>query len=287
MTSRSKPKGSALTAFILTHGRPDNVRTWESLRKHGWTGPVYLVVDNEDPRLSEYQATYPDVIVFDKQAIAQTIPLADNTPGASGSVVFARNACFQIAQELGVRDFIQLDDDYFWFGHRFTRDGTFREFAVRSLDAVFAAMLAFYRSAPFLTFAMAQGGDMFAGPLSVIRMRRKAMNSFVCSTDRPFTFPGRLNEDVTAYVLLGRQGELFGTINMVNLHQTRTQEAEGGMTETYREGGTYVKSFYTVMHAPSCVRVQAMRSAHPRLHHRIAWNNAVPKIVSEDWRKIR
>jgi hypothetical protein len=278
---------SDFAAFILTHGRPDNVRTWGSLQRHGYTGPVYLVVDNEDPCLDAYQARFPDVIVFDKAHAAQQTPLADNFPGRSGAIVFARNACFQIARTLGLEYFIQLDDDYFYFGHRFTRDGAFREFKIKNLDAVFAAMLRFYQATPFLTFAMAQGGDMFAGKATRIRMKRKAMNSLICSVDRPFTFLGRINEDVSTYIALGSQGHLFGQVNAISLHQAQTQSQEGGMTDLYRKHGTYTKSFYAVMHAPSCVRVQMMRTANPRLHHQVRWNNAVPKIVSESLRKPR
>ncbi len=32
-----------------------------------------------------------------------------------------------------------------------------------------------------------------------------------------------------------------------------TQQTTGGMTEAYQENGTYVKSFYSVMHMPSAV----------------------------------
>ena len=35
-------------AFILTHGRPDNVVTYKTLRACGYTGDVFFIVDNED-----------------------------------------------------------------------------------------------------------------------------------------------------------------------------------------------------------------------------------------------
>ena len=40
--------------FILSHGRPDNVITYKTLRTSGYTGPVYIVVDNEDDSLAKY-----------------------------------------------------------------------------------------------------------------------------------------------------------------------------------------------------------------------------------------
>ena len=35
-------------AFILTHGRPYKVHTYQTLRKAGYTGKIYIVIDNED-----------------------------------------------------------------------------------------------------------------------------------------------------------------------------------------------------------------------------------------------
>lgn len=274
-------------AFILTHGRPDNVITLKTLRHHGYTGPIYLVVDNEDLTLDDYRARYENVVVFDKAAVAAKTQCADNQPGHSGVVIFARNACFDIARSLGITYFIQLDDDYYDFSHRFDRHDAWKSRVVRNLDAVFEAMLRFYKETPFLTLAMVQGGDMFAGYAKSIQMFRKAMNSFICSTDRPFAFTGRVNEDVNTYVSLGTQGFLFGSINRVCIGQEDTQRSDGGMADFYREQGTYAKSFYPVLYSPSSVRVQAMQADHPRIHHRINWNATVPKIIHESCRKPR
>lgn len=116
------------------------------------------------------------------------------------------------------------------------------------------------------------------------------MNFFICSVDRPFLFEGRLNEDVNTYVRLGHTGRLFLTINQVQLNQNQTQAVAGGMTEAYLDAGTYVKSFYTVMYAPSCVQVGVMgdpRSGNYRMHHAINWGRAVPCILREKHRKPR
>ena len=117
--------------------------------------------------------------------------------------------------------------------------------------------------------------------------RRKAMNSFVCDVDKPIRFKGRMNEDVTTYVSQGNKGDLFLTYMELQLTQGNTQQGSGGMTELYKDSGTYMKSFYTVMAAPSCVTVKPFRSTqgtarrNPRLHHKIDWNKAVPKILRE------
>ncbi|HDQ7021628.1 TPA: hypothetical protein QBH20_004630, partial [Escherichia coli] len=103
--------------------------------------------------------------------------------------------------------------------------------------------------------------------------------------DRPFSFMGRINEDVNTYTNLGRCGELFMTIGAVQLGQKQTQKNSGGMTELYLDSGTYVKSFYSVMYAPSCVKISLMGASHKRIHHQVTWNNAAVKILHEKYRK--
>lgn len=275
--------------FILTHGRPDRVRTYRTLRRQGYTGPIYLVVDNEDKTLDQYKATYGDqVIVFDKLAAAQCVDAGDNFDDRR-TVLYARNECFRIARELGLTYFLELDDDYSTLVHKFTPDLVYRERASKNLDGLFAAVLDFFKSIPATTIALGQNGDFIGGGKgsagSKLWLKRKAMNSFFCSVDRPFSFLGRFNDDVNTYVVLGNRGDLFLTVFNASVIQEDTQKSPGGLTELYLDYGTYVKSFYTVMYAPSCVKVAEIGVLHRRIHHKINWPTAVPCILSEQYRK--
>lgn len=280
-------------AFILTHGRPDNVRTVGALKRYGYTGPVYFVVDDEDKTLPEYQARFgaDRVLVFSKEEIAKTFDKAGEF-GNRKAIVYARNASFELARQIGVRYFWQLDDDYGSFHYRGDEKGCRAEpeQPIGRLDDVLCLMLDYFKAIPALTIAMGQGGDYQGGSQSTtiktIATKRKAMNTFLCDTERPFKFLGRINEDVNTYVALGRQGQLFLTLLEVSVTQTTTQASSGGMTELYLDAGTFVKSFYTIMFAPSCVKITMMGNVHPRLHHQVRWRNAVPKIIREKFRKL-
>jgi hypothetical protein len=155
-------------------------------------------------------------------------------------------------------------------------------------------MLEYYKAIPALSIAMAQTGDFAGGAQCVgkaahiwTRPSRKCMNSFICSTERPFQFFGRINEDVNTYVCTGGRGGLFLTTGAVALQQHQTQTNAGGMTDLYLDHGTYVKSFYSVIYSPSAAKIAVLRSTHPRIHHLIRWRNAVPRILSEAHRKAR
>jgi hypothetical protein len=111
------------------------------------------------------------------------------------------------------------------------------------------------------------------------------MNSFFSRVADCPKFVGRFNEDVNAYVYYGSQGRLFLTTLQFGLVQVPTQQAEGGVGDAYKQIGTYVKSFYTILFAPSSVRISVIGNRYDRIHHHVMWNNTVPKIMSETWRK--
>jgi hypothetical protein len=275
-------------AFILTHGRPDRVLTYKTLRSSGYTGPVVLLIDNEDHTVAQYRERYGDQVrVFDKRAISDQMDEGDNSENRK-TIVYARNACWEIARELGYSAFVQLDDDYTEFRHKINHQNQYIEgfrgasvCPIKSLDAVWAAMVEFLRTTPVSTIAMAQGGDFIGGAdgQGWIRPKRKAMNSFVCLTDRPFQFLGRVNEDVNTYTHQGSRGTIFLSLMWLSLQQVQTQAGSGGMTDIYLNSGTYVKSFYSVLYQPSSVSVSVMMSRYPRLHHRVDWRHTVPKIL--------
>ena len=279
---------NSFVALILTHGRPDNVITYSALRKHGYTGPIIIVVDNEDATLEEYKKKFPDVYVFDKKAVAAQIDEGDNFQDRR-AIIYARNVAFQIARECGYRYFIELDDDYQEFSYTYTREGGLKQRGIRSLDKVFDTLIDFKNNVGALTVAMAQRGDFMGGKENNIVqgeiLKRKAMNSFICDTEQPFRFFGKINEYVNTYVVLGSRGALFLQVPHVALNQVSTQQSAGGMTDIYLDSGTYVKSFYTVMYAPACTCIRMMGTKHRRLHHSINWNAAVPKIISEQFKK--
>lgn len=281
-----------LTVFILTHGRPDNVKTIAALKKAGYTGKIYFIIDNEDKSADRYILNFgkDSIKIFDKKFYADQVDEADNFDNRK-VITHARNACFDIARSLGITYFIMLDDDYTAFHFRFiNKDKTKLAFKnVDNLDLVFEQFLSFYKSTNFLTIAFAQGGDFIGGkdnPYAIkLPLMRKCMNSFICSTERPFQFLGAMNEDVNTYVTLGSRGDLFGTIPMVNLVQTATQSNKSGATDWMKLNGTYLKSFYTVMMHPSSVKVSMMHSNHIRIHHSIKWLNTTPLIINQKHKK--
>lgn len=263
--------------------------TVNSLLNSNYTGKYYIVLGDDDPTIDEYIDKYgkDNIIVFNKEEQAKLTDTCDNF-NKRKVILYARNFCFDIAKELGYKYFLQLDDDYTGFEYRYEEDDKFKVLPVKEFDELVDIMIDFLDESKAYTIAFGQGGDFIGGKdssLAKAKIKRKAMNSFFCTTDRPFKFIGSINEDVNTYCTLGSQGKLFMTIRDISLRQKNTQTTKGGMTDEYLDNGTYIKSFYSVMTNPSFVKIFGMDTVNTRIHHRIDWNNAVPKILSSKYKK--
>jgi hypothetical protein len=280
-----------IAVFILSHGRPDNVITYETLKKSGYTGKIYIIVDDEDKTIGEYKKRYKDeVIVFSKKDYENKFDIMDNFDG-NKVIVYARNACYDIARTLDLDYFFEYEDDYTNFSYRFIDGDSLRGKTIKNLDEILNTMVDCLDETKANTIAFAQGGDFIGGAESFKNntFKRKAMNSFVFKVNKDkkndILFIGRMNDDVNTYLTQGKIGKLFFQISNINLVQLTTQSNSGGNTEAYKTFGTYVKSFYSVIAAPDCCKISLMGRIDKRIHHNIKWNNAVPKIIDQKFKK--
>ena len=274
--------------FIMVYGRPENNLTYETLKRCGYSGDIYIVGDNTDKTINRYRDIYGDkLLVFDKQEVSKKYDSGDNS-GDLRSTMYAANTIFDLAEEIGVKYFYIMCDDYYEFDYMF-KDNIKGMKLAKNINKVFDLVLEFYKTTSALSIAFAQTGDFIGGidngKGSYRFSERKAMNSFLCSTDRRFNFLGRMNEDVTTYVNLGTKGELFLTIPVFAINQKDTQQVKKGLTEMYIDNGTYVKSFFSVMYNPSCVKASMMNANHKRIHHSVNWKATTPMIISEKFKK--
>lgn len=280
--------------FILSHGRADNVITYNTLRRQNYTGKIYIIVDDEDETIKEYKKLYKDeVIVFNKQKAIDMTDSAD-VLNKRNSVVYARNYAYKIAEQLGLDCFLELDDDYSIFTNVFDNDRNYitKDVAIKNLDNYFISMIRFLNHSNADCVAMSQGGDYIGGAGSKVaklhtqgKLSRKAMNAFFLKTNKPLVFSGRINEDVNMYINEGSIGKLIFTYPRMRLEQMQTQKNSGGLTDIYLDVGTYVKSFYSILYQPSCVRLMMMGAKNRRIHHKVIWKHAVPLIISQQYKK--
>ena len=286
--------------LILTHGRAREMKTLHALERAGYTGRWYLVIDDEDNQADEYRALYGDhVVQFCKRDTALWTDAGDNHDNRK-AILWARNESFRIAKDLGLTYFMMNDDDFCSYNYWMTNatHDIKHTSPLHTLDDCIEMAIGFLDATKALSVAFAQGGDYIGGANSTPANKltlRKCMNTFICRSDRPFQFYGRMNEDVTTYVRNAMLGKLMFTITPFFVIPPATQSISGGMSEEYKKAGTYTKTFYSVMYAPSAVKISVVGGgngggigknvAYYRVHHHIDWKYCCAKIINEKYKK--
>lgn len=274
--------------FILSHGRANKVDTVKTLKNAGYTGRWYFLLDDEDIQIEDYKRLYGEehIVIFSKKEAIKYFDIMDNFDG-NKVITFARNALNKIAADMGIDYFWELEDDYLRFDYRIEIGNHLPIIHVKELDCVIEAFLDFLDTTNIKTIAFAQTGEMLGGINGAVwkdQVRRKAMNTFFFKTSNPLNFLGRFNDDVNAYITFGKLGDVIMQTALVSMTQRVTQQNSGGIAESYKSFGTYVKSFYSVMLRPDCVKIDVMGKSDRRIHHNISWEYCVPKIISDKFK---
>jgi hypothetical protein len=120
--------------FILTHGRPYNQLTVKSLYEVGYKGEWYLVLDDQDETYDEYVKAWgaDRVIKFHKDYFINLTDTGLATP-VPKFAVFARNAIEYIAQRMGYKTFMMLDDDITRFRVRLPEGDSLKSYRINGL----------------------------------------------------------------------------------------------------------------------------------------------------------
>lgn len=274
--------------FILSHGRADNVLTVKMLEESHYTGEWFIVIDDEDDDADKYFKKYGDhVIQFCKKEIADQTDTCDLDDDRRVGV-FARNFIIDEAKRRGYKYHLQLDDDFNRIDFRYVKNNRLVAKKCLVLDDLFAAMVDFLKTTDtvWLSFGLS---NYYLGGINGTNYKkgliRKTMGSFFMNTEKAPKFFCRMNDDITTNIVNTFRGKLMFSLLPIQVLTPPTQHAAGGMTEIYQENGTYRKSFYSVMNAPSFVIISKQGVKDMRVHHEIKWNACTPQILNERWKK--
>ena len=56
-------KNDDLVVFILTYGRSKKVYTYDTIKRQGYTGKIYLVCSDDDKEVEDYKKNFPNEVV--------------------------------------------------------------------------------------------------------------------------------------------------------------------------------------------------------------------------------
>lgn len=268
--------------FIISNGRPDKQKTYECLKRNKCTFPIYIVCDDLDSRLMEYQEKYGDkVIVFDKKEVAKTVDTITNSKNLQ-SLLFARKKCRDIAKQLGYKYYLILDDDLEDFGIRYEEKGKLKYKRINDLDFMFNITLDLLEkekiygiSYPNLHFYM--------GGLKNEKYQAGLYPGFYCAmflkTEYEIDFKGIINEDLNATIEHNEKGQPLFLLMGFCCSTCQRGTNKGGMQETYLDSGEYMKAFYSLIPNPS--RIVIKKDFKEK---RLRFGD-FPKILSSRWKK--
>lgn len=270
--------------LIITHGRPDNQLTLSCLQKLGYNGKLYLVVDDEDKTMDKYIEKYgADMVkVFHK---VPWFDIGDNFYEQKNSSVFARNECFKIARDLGLKYFLELDDDFTRMAIRYNDGGALKEHKPKDIGKLFDIFIEYLELEPITCLGFSTEVSMIGGVDGEFAkgITRRVRNTFFCKVDKPFEFKGRF-EDISTPAWYNSIGHIFMSITAVMISTLDKEKNHGGMAEMKNQNISYFERFYGVMWMPSAIKIRRM-DGEGNHKENVSWNNVVPKIISERWKK--
>ena len=286
--------------FIISYKRYDILKThtFKLLKTLKCKYPIYIILSDDDPTIRTYERIYgkENIIIFNKDEAhkLQQTDLGDTYHSMKSCGSFARNYVFEAAKLKGCRYFLSLDDDFDHLCIRGVMGDALHNYRVSHVDDNFFEELCekfikVLNSQPYLyCIGLSQLGDYIGGLKSGIYKfgyKFKAMGSFFCDTQKEYRYPGRFNDDVCGYITNNIKGRISLILHGFTLSTALTQNVKGGMTEIYRQNGTYLKSLYSSIMLPSVAKLKPMGESIFRMHHLIKYRNDVPKILNEKFSK--
>lgn len=271
--------------MICSHGRAKTLTTFDALRECGYTGKIFIIIDDEDNQIDEYRDRFENVHIFCKQKYYEA---ADGViEGKQKCILYARNACYDIAAENDLTFFCEIDDDISAFYFRYIAEEKAKQTKIKSLDEVFEELLHFYEHKKTSVLGFMTQGDYIGGISSKAfrqGISRTVSNVFIMKTDRRIDFIASMNEDTCSALVYGQRGELFMSVNgiMQSSEEIGNNTLGNGMTEFYEKLGSFSRTFIAVICRPDCVKAEAAKG---KFRIRVNWNNSVPMIINERWKK--
>lgn len=273
--------------FILSHKRADRVETYSTLRNSGYTGEIYIVIDDEDPQQSLYQERFENILVFNKSKWIESTDTVTNDKKKS-SPVYARNYIEHTAKEMGYDAYIVMDDDIINLRFRYVENYVAKSQALKSsLDEVLEAYINYLLTANIATLSFATVMVYAGGVHSEADMVRLANHRYTCQIHmRNLAFPvdwiSLANNDSISANNTAKLGYLWWALPFIVYDSPKMNTLPGGMKEVYDGVSEFRRAFMSTVVSPSVCRVGCSKD---RLAIKRDLKAAYPVIIGGRWKK--
>ncbi len=280
-----------IDVFIPSYHRADNLKTVKFLEKIDYDMKhVYVFIDDEADDIERYKAVAKQygfrLVVFDMTEARKRFDYVHRASVSRRSAGQARNMFQDYAKKKGIERYVVMDDDTKEF--QFRVKGVYVHTASgETVKRTFEMIAEMMRRQRIGLFGVSQTGD-FYGSLYLSMMRRKVMN--VTFYDTRFIYRGERgvqDDDTSQFAGVLNEGLFTGSLaDGINLQQTVSATAKGGLTDLYNECKLYNKAMVTPIQYPSAIRAERQVMNGGRIHHRIDYRYLAPKMMKGERNNI-
>ena len=280
-----------IDVFIPSYHRADNLKTVKFLEKIDYDMKhVYVFIDDEADDRERYKAVAKQygfrLVVFDMTEARKRFDYVHRASISRRSAGQARNMFQDYAKKKGIERYVVMDDDTKEFQCRVK--GVYVHTASGdTVKRTFEMIAEMMRRQRIGLFGVSQTGD-FYGSLYLSMMRRKVMN--VTFYDTRFIYRGERgvqDDDTSQFAGVLNEGLFTGSLaDGINLQQTVSATAKGGLTDLYNECKLYNKAMVTPIQYPSAIRAERQVMNGGRIHHRIDYRYLAPKLMKGERNNI-
>lgn len=237
-------------SFIISYNRPE-MTTFKVMRDAGLTRDLFVLVEDADPKLSEYKRKFGDVLITYHKPDFSYVDTCDLNPDLNTGQI-AKAAAHAKAKEMGLDAFCIMDDDITKIKHRaYDSAGVLRTYECRNFDRVFDECFSFLMSQNIKTlFGFIMSGRMFPGRLE--KFERWCSHITFRRTGDVMSSNTRFYDDLSESITNNKIGAFHFIFPYVTydamafgMHNNR-----GGSYESYISTDDYTRHFYLVIVNP-------------------------------------
>lgn len=245
--------------FIISHERPECV-TYHNLRLCGYSGQIFIIIDDKDSKQDEYKNRYKDSVLIFSKADYSKADMCDLVPNLNSATI-PKYAAFTFAQEMKLDAMAIFDDDLESFRYRYrdknkiaTKKMQDYPFMQKVLDACFD----FVSEQNIPTCVSFYPEDKFF-PDTYDKFIRQCINSFITTPNfglkllgRSCLFSARFYEDEIFFVRENTRGALCFALQDFTFCSAlfENDNNKGGMYDVYQGYGLYSRKFQLVINNP-------------------------------------
>lgn len=269
--------------FIISHERADRVETYSTLRSSGYTGQIYVVIDDEDTQLLKYQNRFgTDVLVFNKRRCSDATDTLESSK-RSASAVYARNAVEVMANARGLDAFIVMDDDITNLRFRWMEDDVCKSLRAGSLDSVLDWYCEYLCTCDIATLSF-EHCMFYLGGISddKIANERWTYQIHIRNVKYPVDWIAVFNEDIITEISTATRGYIWWSLPHIVFDNVAMNCESGGVKELYESISKYKRAFMATVANPSSCKPGY---SHGKLRIQQNKKTSYPMIISGRWKK--